>query len=200
MLSLILLGVTVGREQNKTYTTGAYDGYISVYGEVSHDDMRSLKRELAKVPDWLLEEYVNEKGRLFVSSVPLRDIQERYYGHVDEKNQAIGFFAVRNGIAEIWIHSSLSSIKASTIHEFGHYLDRYCSYISETDAFLIIFEVEKNLFFEVDKSAYHISTAPEYFAESFEWYLNNPRSLRKHCPQTYSFLDGLLVETQRWLE
>jgi len=199
IISLVLLGFAVNLEQNKKYTTGIYNEYISVYGEVGHNEIKALKKELTKVPDWLLEEFVNEECRILVSSTPLRDIKERYYGQNDYKNQTIGLHAVRNGTVEIWVYGSPQAIEAATLHEFGHYLDRISSYSSKTDAFLQIYEQEKYNFIEVCEGEYYISSASEYFAECFRWYLNNPRSLKKNCLQTLYYLDNLISLLQMFL-
>lgn len=199
LVSLFIMGFMVEREQNRTYTTGSYNDYISVYGEVGRNDINALKKELSKIPDWLMDEYVNDGGRVYLTSIPIREIQENYNEEYDGSYTVIGLHTVGNGIVKTWVYSTPQSIAAASLHEFGHYYDWYSDSISETEAFLAIYEHEKHSFFEIDGGKYHISTAQEYFASCFHWYLNSPRCLKRQCRQTYDFFSELFTSSKEGL-
>jgi len=192
LISLVLLVLRTEWERNRVYTTGSYNEYISVYGEAKRDDIKALKKELSKIPDWLIEEYIANGGVVYLTSRPIENMQENYGEENDDSYKLIGLHTVRNGVVKIWIYNSPQAIKGATLHEFGHYLDRYYGFISQSDVFFFIYEHENDIFLEIGGGEYHTSTLLEYFAECFEWYINNPRSLKRNCPQTYKFLGSII--------
>jgi len=192
IVSLMLLGFTVSLDQLRTYATGRYNEYIAVYGEVKLEEIKALKKELLKIPDWLMDDFISIGGKVVLSSTPMRDVKKQDK-HNDDRYLTLGFFRVNGDTSvEIWVHCSAQAIEGALLHEFGHYLDRARGCVSDSDDFMSVFETEKNRFLEIEKNEYHISSTGEFFAECFELYLNNPRRLRKQCPQAFVFMDSLV--------
>lgn len=148
-----------------------------------------LNDEIAKLPDWLVDSFENGGWTLSV----VEEIDTAYYG-LTLNASGLFIFAEKT----IQIEAKLSSIRNSTLHEFGHYLD-YLDYnkkwyaLSDSAEWRDCFENEKTAFATFDGNPkYHTSSTVEYFAEAFEWYVKDSEKLRMNCPQTYAMLDEIV--------
>ena len=193
-ISLVLFGFFITQEQNRVYTTESYNELIFIYGEAKKNDIRALQKELSKAPEWLIEDFISNNGRIYLTSIPIGKLQENYIvENDDDYANTIGLFVKRKGTLKTWIYNSPLTIEKAALHELGHYLDWHFGHSSKSSSFLMIFEQEKLAFLEIDDNTYHISTAAEYFAACFKWYLNNPRLLKRKCPQTHSFFGDIVT-------
>jgi len=83
---------------------------------------------------------------------------------------------------------------STVLHEFGHFLDYCCNFPSERKHFISVMEQE----LEAAESMGMRCDPPnneEYFAESFLWYLTDPRQMEDAVPLTCDFIRQCLTET-----
>ena len=81
----------------------------------------------------------------------------------------------------------------AVLHEMGHFIDYYCGFLSKTDGFQSIWGSELEAFkaFHYTADA-NTSTVNEYFAESFQVFIESPDELQENCPQSYNYIIKIL--------
>ena len=79
-------------------------------------------------------------------------------------------------------HNTLST----ALHEFGHFVSFISGNTALRPSFQNVYQAEKGLY---TGGTYGISSASEYFAESFKEYIANPEILKQSRPMTYSMID-----------
>lgn len=187
---LVLFSFNRVLRENATLN-GRYNEYITIDGEAKYADMVNLQKQLDQLPQWVLDTYINEGGIIIVSSYK-KAYTENGVAVEQDSQEVVGTFSKNAPGLAIWLYNSENNIEKATLHEFGHFVDYHFNTVSETDQFLICFENEKAVFLNLDGNTYHISSESEYFAACFKWYLVNPGALKKACPQTYEFFNGLM--------
>lgn len=80
---------------------------------------------------------------------------------------------------------TLQKADDTVYHELGHFLAFIAGNADKKDAFISIFNNEKNAYEGVNK-AYNTQNSSEYFAESYRDYILNPSNLKAKRPQTYA--------------
>jgi len=182
-----------------------YHENLYFYGDISDEGLRGHFISLINLPDWLVKHFREAGGTVYLTDtmyVPTPgDIPER---------EVWGMFWAGSSVdsPEIWVyHNSYATFTSA--HEFGHYLDFILGTMSESEAFLEIFEKEHEAFLQFyarhsafSYTALHdaFSSVDEYFAEFFAWYclghLSDAlySSLKEECPETYGFFEWLLAE------
>lgn len=165
---------------------GEQIGNITIKGSASTDEIEQLQKEISKVPEWISQRFIDCGGVIYLSERPLSDV----FSDLDPKDGAIGVFSPTN--KAIWIYNSETSIEDATIHEYGHFLDSSLDRVSKSEDFQACYEMEKQAFLLIDQNKYHIESAQEYFAETFELFIKSPRKLKRSCPATYEFFKSLI--------
>ena len=134
--------------------------------ELSSPDIQSVSDMKKYLPSNLYDHFLSSGFRLqFVDS---REI-----------NNAAGYFSAQNRVIKIARnYNSLSTV----LHEFGHYTAFAAGNADRSSSFNIIYNEEKDMY---TGSPYNISSASEYFAESFGEYIENPSALMDLRPKTY---------------
>lgn len=100
-----------------------------------------------------------------------------------EISNASGFFSARKRCIKLAIgHNTLST----ALHEFGHFVSFISGNTALRPSFQNVYQAEKGLY---TGGTYGISSASEYFAESFKEYIANPEILKQSRPMTYSMID-----------
>ena len=133
------------------------------------------------LPDSVRESFEADGFKILITK---KNLDENYYaGETD------GFI---NGIFSyqrktIFLYGTESALKASMLHEFGHYLDWKNGFPSRTEEFKAIYDAEKDAF-----DSLYINTATEFFAEVFQEMLKGDG---EDCPQTLAFLNRLLYNS-----
>ncbi len=100
-----------------------------------------------------------------------------------EISNASGFFSARERCIKLAIgHNTLST----ALHEFGHFVSFISGNTALRPSFQNVYQAEKELY---SGGTYGISSASEYFAESFKEYIANPEILKQSRTMTYSMID-----------
>ncbi len=87
---------------------------------------------------------------------------------------------------------TLKQTNETVYHELGHFVAFIAGNVDQTPAFQNIFNSEKANYTASNKS-YVLSSASEYFAESFKNYTQNPSELQASRPQTYAAIQSALA-------
>lgn len=152
------------------------------------------------------DEYVNEVlSNYYLAPEAVRNNFEEFGGVLSITNENLGakFFgdldmnivAVTNykgSTGECSINIGIKDAKA-VLHELGHFLDYYTGYTSDTDSYKATWGSELEAFksFHFTAEA-NINTPHEYFAESFQVYVESPDELKEKCPQSYDYIGGII--------
>ncbi len=88
---------------------------------------------------------------------------------------------------------TVKNTDTSVYHELGHFVSFVAGQYCDTNEFKNIYNSEKNNYVGNNKS-YVISSASEYFAESYRDYLLNNKSLKAKRPKTYSAISKALAK------
>lgn len=87
----------------------------------------------------------------------------------------------------------LKRINDTVYHEFGHFVAFAAGNADMTAEWKNIYNSERSLYTASNK-AYVLSSASEYFAESFKEYTLNPRALQAARPQTYAAVEAAVAK------
>lgn len=86
---------------------------------------------------------------------------------------------------------TVSKMDGTVYHELGHFLSFLVGNYCNSGSFQSVYAAEKSLYAEYNKD-YAVSSASEYFAESFCQYVLDPGGLSSARPQTYkAIVDAL---------
>lgn len=174
------------------YENQYYNKYIYAEGQASECILDETQKAIDNVPQSLLSFFYENGGMVNVTN-------EGYESTYNYKNDIIKFrvagFFRHKGEEEysIYIINNLNNIMYGTVeHEFGHYLDFLFDDISSDKLFKNAYLEEYQDFKEHIESNNYYDNQSEYFAESFSYYLNEPKKLEKYCPQTYNVFEWLV--------
>lgn len=146
----------------------------------------SSKKLTTKIKNWKLKSIKGLKG--IVEQDILDGFNELgFIVTVDKKE------ATRYGYAGCFSPSRQKIIlkqgdTETLLHELGHFVDFVTDYPSSSKEFKKIYKAEKSKaksFYNTP--SYTLSSAKEYFAESFNTYYSNPAKLKSKCPKTYAY-------------
>lgn len=96
-----------------------------------------------------------------------------YAGYFDARTQSI----------------TMKELNDTIYHELGHFLAFVAGNVDRSASFQQVYAAEKSKYTASNK-AYVLSTASEYFAESFKNYTLNPSELKANRPQTYAAIEA----------
>ena len=88
---------------------------------------------------------------------------------------------------------TLKKVNDTVYHELGHFAAFVAGNVDMTSEWQAVYNSEKSLYTASNK-AYVLSSASEYFAESFKDYTLNPAALKAERPQTYAAIDAALAK------
>lgn len=88
---------------------------------------------------------------------------------------------------------TLKTVDETAYHELGHFVGFVAGNYDRTAAFQAIYNREKAKYTYYNKS-YVLSSASEYFAESFKNYTLNPSELKANRPETYAAIESALAK------
>lgn len=164
-----------------------YKDKIQIDGNVSEDLIELLNNELNKVPNSILNRYLNMGGKIILTS---HDIATTYYNdyvigslmELYDNKQKILYVSARN-----------KAIKRAAVHGMGHVFDSITGWKSyTTDEFKNIFNEEKNTIKIIDGRNYHKQSEKEYFAEAFYHFITDPSTTKSTAPKTVNFFENLI--------
>jgi len=185
----------VASETEKTYCDEQYNGYIKIIGTASESEIETLVKAIEKLPEWLILSFMQDGGKIMLSSIEMNDILEDNFGYSYGPDiQPAGFYVVCNeGFPQIWVYNNKHQISEVTLHEFGHYADDSSGWVSDSEEFYEVYGNERASFQKkISRNEHYHSSPVEYFAESFGKYLYAPELLLKNCAETYSFIENVV--------
>ena len=156
--------------------------------DMKYYDMLSDKLKL--LPKSMMEDvYSNGWGIILTNE----DLAKMYFPDKYSKVQALTSYKQRL----IVIGATDRYLDEAPLHEIGHVVEYINGKIGRTEMFINIYENEKDNF----KSSkghgdYARTNVQEYFAESFQEYIINPKQLQENCPMTYGYV-GSIIEKYR---
>lgn len=151
-----------------------------VDGWVSSDWAYRVNQELQKIPSYWLDTFVNSGWQMYVTDT---DLDDTYYG--GQYGAVMGSTHFDEHV--IWLEDRDEVITEAVIHEFGHFVDCYYGFLSDTEEFINIYYAESDIF----RNTFHVTCyydQKEMFAEGFWKYLTDGATLQASCPQLYQFL------------
>lgn len=192
-LVVIIISIVFKIIDNRIYSKGDLNRYfyeneyVTVFleGRIFKRDAKKLVEILDDIPDKILQDF-NEDG--FEIVLTNANISEKYYNG-DVTGIISGLFIESD--RKIYISRKSNFINYATIHEIGHYFDFKSNWISESQEFQSIYEVEKEKLKTFSYDEHYKSNNKEYFATAFKEYLKNPKRLETYTPLTYKYISNL---------
>lgn len=179
------------------YTYEGLDDYLYLDSvEENHAVIDIFKSMIHFIPENVINAYIknggtfvfcNEKSMFEYYKTIYDDEKTAWDNFYDENYSIDGFFYSKDGEYKICLRNDIDSVIRSTIHEVGHFVDRYKKngkYLSETEEFSTIYEEEAA---QSEFSEYVINNKNEYFAESFQQMLVDP-TFKERCPKTCEYI------------
>lgn len=97
----------------------------------------------------------------------------------------------------IWLAQNEEAIRASAIHEMGHYLDIKLGRPNKSSEFNRIWRDERVNFVVVNGDPNQAKqSCSEYFAEALQETILHPESMQQNTPRTYQYMVALLAQYQ----
>lgn len=136
-------------------------------GEVEQRYIDIVEEELLKLPNLLVESFIEEDWSIYVTS---EDIAKTYLNGRVKRARAVTSIARK----EIIIEARDAAVYGSVQHEFGHYMGYICGEVGWTEEFAqIYYEESETLQTRIDNPGC-ISDQGEFFAETFSLIINEP--------------------------
>ena len=159
-------------------------------GNINRKSIEKAKHYYQAIPWQIRKQFAEDGWKLVITD---KDISSVYYnGPI--KGELAGL--TDTNTKSIYIHEKRHHIRKAFLHEFGHYLDYQNDFISGSDKLRTYFQREKSVFDRKWKPDTHaMSNAAEFFAESFQQFVLDPKTCKTHQPLTYRFIAQLMKET-----
>lgn len=167
--------IIIGEEQNEVP--------LAEKNLTSEESYLVLQEMLAYVPSNVTNRFYADHWGFSLTSDNLSD---RFFGGAYTYVRAV----TESEKKTIWMAQNDDAIRASAVHELGHYVDMTLDWAHETDEFLSIFRNEKYAF---NGSAQSSSSPVEYFAEAFQETVLHPEFVQQNAPLTYSYMTSLIL-------
>ena len=173
------------KDNSKTVSKSSNKSIIIAEKGTSKAVLKQVKKDYKLLPDYI-KDYLKKEGWKIVISK--ESLQDRF-------NYDFGILALTHyEYKTIYISNCDGDIEHSLIHEAGHVLD-YMNNLKYRDSKRFD-KIRKKEGKKLRKFHYTsekcITTTKEYFAESFQQYIVNPKALKKNCPQTYKYMSEVL--------
>lgn len=147
-----------------TYTDEWYDGHIYCEGDVSSYLVSTLEDTEAYLPAGVLDAFVTDGWHItLTSSRDLTAMAESLEADSHGSRTLVGL--TEPSTKTIWLVADTSSIIYSTLHEFGHYVDRSLGWASRTEEFQALWDAERGSYAAYND--YAVSSAAEAFANLY---------------------------------
>lgn len=163
-----------------------YPSFVEVIG-VSDDYVDKVLSNYYRIPEVARNKFEDFGG---VLSITNENLGEKFFN--DSSKHIVAVTSYKGSSKECSINIGTKDATA-VLHEMGHFVDYVSEYLSNTEEYKSIWgsEVEafKSFHYTADEN---INTANEYFAESFQVYVESPSELQKNCPQSYDYIVNTL--------
>lgn len=176
----------VTESKNPVKTEKIYPSFVEVIGVSDSYADRVLDNY------YCLPEIARSKFESFggVLSITNENLGAKFYN--DSSKHIVAVTNYKGSSKECSINIGTKDSTA-VLHEMGHFIDYVSGYLSDTEEYKGIWgsEVEafKSFHYTADENT---NTANEYFAESFQVYVESPSELQKNCPQSYDYIVNTL--------
>lgn len=163
-----------------------YPSFVEVNG-VSEDYVDKVLSNYYHIPEIVRNKFEDFGG---VLSITNENLGEKFFNNSSKHIVAVTDYKGTSKECSINIGTKDAT---AVLHEMGHFIDYVCGYLSSTEKYMLIWgsEVEafKSFYYTADNN---INTASEYFAESFQVYIESPNELQEKCPQSYNYIVNTL--------
>ena len=163
-----------------------YPSFVEEIG-VSDDYVDKVLSNYYRIPEVARNKFEDFGG---VLSITNENLGEKFFN--DSSKHIVAVTSYKGSSKECSINIGTKDA-TSVLHEMGHFVDYVCGYLSDTEEYKGIWgsEVEafKSFHYTADENT---STANEYFAESFQVYIESPNELQEKCPQSYGYIVNTL--------
>lgn len=191
--------VAVASDQNKVFEAKkpepakvdekpakVYTSFVEIIG-VSDDYVDKVLNNYYRIPEVARNKFEDFGG---VLSITNENLGAKFYN--DSSLQIVAVTDYKGTSKECSINIGTKDSTA-VLHEMGHFIDYICGYLSATEEYRNIWgsEVEafKSFHYTADENT---NQANEYFAESFQVYIESPNQLQEKCPQSYDYIVNTL--------
>lgn len=175
-------------EPTKVEETSAktYPNFVEVIG-VSEDYVDKVLSNYYRIPEVARNKFEDFGG---VLSITNENLGEKFFN--DSSKHIVAVTSYKGSSKECSINIGTKDA-TSVLHEIGHFIDYVCGYLSDTEEYKSIWGSEIEAFKSFHYTAEeNTNTANEYFAESFQVYVESPSELQKNCPQSYDYIVNTL--------
>lgn len=156
--------------------------YIRVLNDVTEEQLEEVKATLKKLPIKIKNKFFEKNWKIIILHEKLEN--GKIVGRCDYKKR------------EIYLSGEERMISRNILHEYGHFLDYQEGKVSYSKAFEKIYIRErksiKELYNKDLKYEYVTSSATEYFADIFYWYISNPNALKKYAKESYLYIEYIV--------
>lgn len=155
--------------------------------DVADSYVNMTNNYLEKVPENIKEKLENEGWNIHITNKNLAD-EFKVEGY--DKISGLTVYEEKN----IYVEARSTAIKSSLIHEIGHAIDSSSGFISQNNDFNDIYKNEQNSFVESgnEDSSYGTTSNIEYFAESFNQFIQYPQQQNENTPETFKYMENLV--------
>ena len=142
--------------------------------------------QLSLIDPEIIKAFCNSDFNIYVSNIDIAKDIESFSTY----DTGVILGQINYKTKKIYINQTSEAVESAPIHEIGHWFDYYINYPSDSDEFEEIFEKEGEIF---QNSFYDpiedICDKQEMFAEGFELYYTDSKSLYQKCPSLYNYID-----------
>lgn len=167
-------------------STKTYPNFVEIIG-VSEDYVDNVLSNYYRIPEIVRNKFEDFGG---VLSITNENLGKKFFN--DSSKHIVAVTSYKGSSKECSINIGTKDATA-VLHEMGHFVDYVCGYLSDTEEYKDIWgsEVEafKSFHYTADENT---NTANEYFAESFQVYIESPNELQEKCPQSYDYIVNTL--------
>ena len=163
-------------------------GIIKADGNVSRGLLQYANNIMGRVPSAVLNAFTQQGWSIYVTD---SDLNARFF---DNQYGGVSGATVYADKA-IYVNASKFNINDAMVHEFGHFIDSNCGFVSCTQEFTDIYNEEKNTFKYTNScgDGHEFSNTVEYFASAFDEYIINPSGCQATAPKTYEYIQRTLA-------
>lgn len=166
--------------------TKTYPSFVEIIG-VSYDYADKVLSNYYRIPEIIRNKFEEFGG---VLSITNENLGAKFFNDASMNIVAVTDYKGSSKECSINIGTKDST---AVLHEAGHFLDYYTGFTSDIDSYKAIWGSELEAFksFHSTNEA-NTNTPHEYFAESFQVYIESPEELKEKCPQSYDYIINIL--------
>lgn len=159
-------------------------------GRVSAQLIQQTDSRMSEIPDCINNLLTEEGWKIYVTD---KNLSRTYCNSAYRSVAGITFYDEK----KIMFESRSRAINRAYAHEIGHAFDCHFGEISNTDAWTLIYNTEKNSYrpHGAIGDNHEISSPAEFFASIFQDCLISPQTCKQTAPTAYAFVQTLINQT-----